>query len=126
MKKNILTKLSSLTLIVTLFTACGYKEVEVYQNGDELLNCNKITTKIADLIDINKDINDRTGFDETSLAAWVFWPPYGLYNEIKGVNAKNRLDERFEYLIVLKNKNGCNLTNKEKMFLRYKGRVYGN
>ena len=108
--------------IVSLFTACTHKEVVLYQDGDELLNCKKLSTQIANIIDINSDINSDTGLENKSIATWILWPPLGGLNQINASIARDKLDNRFKYLIKLKQQNNCNITNKEKYFIKNKGR----
>ncbi len=112
-----------LTLLTTFFTACVPKDVEVYQQGDQLLSCNQITTKIADLIDINYEVNENTGLEIKSIAAWYIFTPLGAYNQFSAFDARNNIDKRFNYLINLKQQYGCELTHREIAFKKYKGRV---
>jgi len=120
MYKNIL--LSSITLLT--FTACSYKQVEVYQKEDQLLNCNKLTTKIADLKDLNSHINKNTGIEEKSLITWIFWPPLGGYNQINASKSRSKIDQRLNYLLELKDRNNCEPTNQEIQFSIDKGRFF--
>ena len=122
MNRYIKTLISTVS-IVSLFTACTHKELALYQDGDEILNCKKLTTKIADIIDINNDINGVTGLEPKSIAAWVIWPIAGGLNQVNASTARDKLDKRFIYLIKLKQKNNCNITIKERSFIKNKGRV---
>lgn len=109
---------------VVLLSGCySHKKVEVYQKEDELLNCPKLTTKIADLIDINDDINRHTGLEVDSLKVWFFSTTLGIYNQYSAFEARNKLDERLKYLLYLKEQNNCSLTHREKVYKRYKGRT---
>lgn len=109
-----------------LFSGCSYKEIEVYQKNDTKLSCEKLSTHIADIIDENDKINETTGLKEKSVLAWIFWPPFGAYNETKAALAKNKLDERFEHLIRLKYKNNCKISLVEKKYMLEKGRLFDN
>ena len=121
-----LKKLISTVSIIGLFTACTHKEVEVYKKGDDLLNCKKLTTQTSDIIDINNEINNNTGLGNRSIASWVLWPPMGGLNQVNASIARDKLDDRFIYLIKLKQKNSCDITNEEKYFMKHKGRVSDN
>ncbi|MEA3353875.1 MAG: hypothetical protein U9Q33_08680 [Campylobacterota bacterium] len=117
--------LISLILLI-LLNGCSYKKFETHNYNDELLDCKKLTTKIADLIDYNGGINSTTGIENKSLVQWIFWPPLGVYNESKAYISKESLDKRFENLINLKQKNNCAITSKEKDFMINKKRIFGN
>lgn len=110
----------------TFLSGCSYKDVEVYQKNDHLLNCQKLSTQIANIIDENDNINENTGLENKSVITWVFWPPLGVYNESKAAIARNKIDERFEHLIRLKYKNNCKISMKEKIYMTNKGRLYNN
>lgn len=112
--------------MITLFSACVPKDVEVYEQGDQLLNCKQLTTKIADLIDTNYKINENTGMEAKSIAAWYIFIPLGGYNQFSASMARDKVDERFAYLTNLKKKNGCKFTHREIAFSKYKGRVSEN
>ncbi|MEA2050289.1 MAG: hypothetical protein U9O56_06130 [Campylobacterota bacterium] len=112
----------SILSISILFVACTHKEVKVHQKGDELLNCSKLTTKIADLIDLNDEINNDTGLENTSLFSWIMFPPIGGYNQVKASMSRDKLDDRFYHLMDLKLKNKCKFTSSEKVFIKDKGR----
>ncbi len=109
-------------LIMSLFTSCTHKDIEVHQDNDAILSCNKLTTQIANLIDINDDINSDTGLENKSIASWILWPPIGGYNQINASFERGKLDKRFIHLMKLKQKNNCNITFKERKFIQDKGR----
>ena len=110
-------------ILFSLFTTgCFYKNIEVYQDNDELLNCPKLTTKISDIIDINDEINSKTGLETTSLITWIIWPPAGGANQFNASSARSKLDNRFVRLMNLKLDNNCKITNKEIKFINNKGR----
>ncbi len=111
------------TTVISLFSACTHKDVEVFQKGDELLNCQKLTTQIADIMDINSDINSDTGLENKSIASWILWPPLGGYNQINASFERDKIDDRFVVLMKLKQKNGCDITLREKRFIKNKGRL---
>lgn len=116
-------KIALLITITLFFTACIPKGVEVYQQGDQLLNCNQLTTEIADLIDNNYDINENTGISLNSVAKWYIFTPLGVYNQFRASGARDTIDERLNYLINLKKENNCTFTYREIAFNMYKGRV---
>lgn len=116
-KKTIL-----LFLPVFILTACIPKDVTVYQQEDELLNCIKLTGKIAELMNTNNEINEHTGLEDTSLALWYISPMGGVINQVKASVARDKIDKRFEYLIELKNRQGCGFTDKEIAFSRLQGK----
>ena len=109
--------------VLFIFTACSPKDVEVYQQEDVLLNCNQLTTKIADLIDTNHEINDVTGIEAKSAVIWIFSTPLGIYNQIDAYDAREHIDKRFYNLINLKKQHNCNISYRELAFAKYKGRA---
>ena len=119
---NKIINLVGILSILFLFNACSSKEVELHQRGDELLNCQKLTTKIANIIDINSDINDKTGLETKSIATWVIWPPLGGLNQVNASFQRGDVDDRFIELMNLKIRNNCKLTISEKSFIKDKGR----
>ena len=119
---NKINKTASLLSISLLFTACTFKDVKVQKQTDGLLNCQKLTTQIADLMDINDDINEETGLEKSSLTIWIMWPPVGLYNQYNAFNARGKIDDRLEHLLRLKLKNRCRTTIAERYYLNTKGR----
>lgn len=122
--KNIFRQFILVFLTALFLSGCySHKKVEIYQKQDELLNCAKLTTKIADLIDINDDINRHTGMEVDSLKIWFFSTTLGLYNQYNAYEARDKLDKRLEYLLFLKKENQCGLTYREKAFIENKGRV---
>ena len=76
MTLNIIKNAGLLFLTALLFIACTPKDVMVYQQEDELLNCRKLTGKLAELMNTNNVINQNTGLEKPSLALWViqFYP----------------------------------------------------
>lgn len=105
-----------------LFSACTPKDVTVYQQEDELLNCRKLTGKIAELININNEVNLNTGLEKPSVALWYFVPLGGVLNQINASENRDRIDERFDYLLKLKERQGCEFTDKERAFAKLKGK----
>ncbi|MEA3316054.1 MAG: hypothetical protein U9Q30_09380 [Campylobacterota bacterium] len=122
MKSNIKNSIFIISTAI-LFNACSYKNIETYQNNDNNLNCNQITTKIADLIDENSKINETTGLEDKSIFTWIIWPVFGTYNQFKASNSRDSVDSRYERLINLKYNQGCELTDKERYFMNNKGRL---
>jgi len=121
MKNNIKNSIFILSTAI-LFNACSYKNIETYQNNDNNLNCNQLTTKIADLIDENSKINETTGLEDKSIFTWIIWPVFGTYNQVKASNSRDSVDNRYERLIKLKYNQGCEITDKERYFMNHKGR----
>ena len=116
-------KIKNLSLYLSMsliFTSCTFKEVDVQKNTDELLSCKKLTTQIADLMDINKDINEETGLAKTSLTLWIVWPPIGAYNQYNAFVARDKIDNRLDHLLQLKYQNRCYVTSKEKYYIKQK------
>ena len=119
-------KIKNLSLYLSMsliFTSCTFKEVDVQKNTDELLSCKKLTTQIADLMDINKDINEETGLAKTSLTLWILWPPIGTYNQYNAFMARDKIDNRLDHLLNLKSINSCKVTSKERYYIDNKGRL---
>lgn len=123
--KKLSTYIATLT-IASLFTACTHKNVEIVKNNDETLNCKKLTTQIANVMDINSEINKNTGLENKSIATWILWPPLGGINQVNASIARDKIDSRFNYLIKLKEKNKCKITIKERYYMKYKGRFSEN
>ena len=121
MRKLIKLSIISFSLGIA-FNGCSYKEVEVRKQTDELLNCQKLTTQIADLMDINKDINSKTGVETSALTSWILWPPIGAYNQYKAYNSRDKIDKRLKYLLMLKYQHKCRITNSERYYMKHKGR----
>jgi hypothetical protein len=117
LKNTILIIFSALLLI-----ACTPKDVTVYQQEDELLNCRKLTGKIAELINTNSEINQNTGLEKTSLALWYINPIAGVVNQVNASEGRNKIDDRFSYLIKLKKRQNCDFTDKEQEFAELKGK----
>jgi len=116
-------KNSGLVLLTTLLlTACTSKDVIVYQQEDELLNCNKLTGKIAELINTNHEVNQNTGLEKPSLAIWYLLPAAGIINQVDASKSRDKIDERFNYLIKLKQRQNCAFTDKEIAFSKLKGK----
>ncbi len=118
-----LYKISFIVSLSFLINGCTFKEVEVIKHTDKLLSCEKLSTQIADLMDINNDINEETGLKKLSLTAWIIWPPIGVYNQYNAYMARDKIDDRLDHLIELKYKYRCNITPKERYYMRYKGRL---
>ena len=116
-KKNILIFLS-----IFIFAACVPKDVEVYQQEDELLNCIKLTGKLAELMNTNNEINEHTGIEDTSLILWYFSPLGGVLNQVKASEGRDKIDDRFAYLVKLKHRQGCGFTDKEIAFSKLQGK----
>ncbi|MEA3553398.1 MAG: hypothetical protein U9R39_03220 [Campylobacterota bacterium] len=116
-------KIIFLSIIIIFFSACVPKDVEVYEQNDQLLNCNQLTTEIADLIDANTDINDTTGLSAESIAKWYIYVPLGGYNQYRASTARDSIDERLKYLISLKKQQNCTFSHREIAFNKYKGRA---
>jgi hypothetical protein len=121
-KNNIRYTIVSI-LIGIFLNGCSFKEVDVQKHTDELLNCEKLTTQIADLMDINKEINNGTGLTKSSLATWIFWPPAGVYNQYSAYVSRDKLDDRLEHLLRLKYQNNCYITYKERYYIKHKDRL---
>jgi len=119
---NIIKKTILFFLPIFIFTACIPKDVEVYQQEDELLNCIKLTGKLAELMNTNNEINDHTGMENSSLVLWYFSPPVGVINQVRASEGRDKIDERFDYLVKLKYRQGCKFTDKEIAFSKLQGK----
>lgn len=122
MSLNIMRNTGLIFFSTLLFTACTPKDVTVYQQEDELLNCQKLTGKIAELMNINSEINQNTGLEKSSLALWYLLPPAGVVNQIDASVGRDKIDNRFNYLLELKERQGCEFTDKERAFAKIKGK----
>ena len=105
-----------------IFTSCASKDVIVYQQEDELLNCKKLTGKLAELMNTNHEVNQNTGLEKPSLALWYLLPPAGVINQIDASTSRDKIDARFNYLIELKQRQNCEFTDKEIAFSKLKGK----
>ena len=123
---SIIKKTILLFLPIFILTACIPKDVEVYQQEDELLNCIKLTGKLAELMNTNNEINENTGLEDRSLFLWYLSPLGGVINQVQASEGRDKVDERFDYLVKLKHRQGCGFTDKEIAFskLQGKGRFY--
>lgn len=119
---NIIKNAGMICLSILLFTACTPKDVTVYQQEDELLNCKKLTGKIAKLMYTNQQINENTGLEKSSLAMWYLFPPAGVVNQIDASVGRDKIDDRFNYLLELKERQNCEFTDKERAFAKLKGK----
>lgn len=119
---NIIKNAGMISLSILLFTACTPKDVTVYQQEDELLNCKKLTGKIAELMYTNQQINENTGLEKSSLAMWYLFPPAGVVNQIDASVGRDKIDDRFNYLLELKERQNCEFTDKERAFAKLKGK----
>lgn len=119
---NIIKNAGMICLSILLFTACTPKDVTVYQQEDELLNCKKLTGKIAELMYTNQQINENTGLEKSSLAMWYLFPPAGVVNQIDASVGRDKIDDRFNYLLELKERQNCEFTDKERAFAKLKGK----
>lgn len=119
---NIIKKTGLIFLSMILFSACTPKDVTVYQQEDELLNCRKLTGKLAELMNTNSEINQNTGLAKSSLGLWIFHPIVGVLNQIDASEGRGKIDNRFEYLLKLKERQGCEFTDKEREFAKLKGK----
>ena len=119
---NIIKKTGLIFLSALLFIACTPKDVTVYQQEDELLNCRKLTGKIAELMNTNSEINQNTGLEKTSLALWYIFLPAGVVNQIDASVGRDKIDNRFTYLIKLKYRQNCEFTDKEIEFSKLQGK----
>ena len=122
MRLSILKQIILVFFTALIFTACTPKDVTVYQQEDELLNCRKLTGKIAELMYTNSEINANTGLEKTSLALWYFYPIAGVVNQIDASVGRDKIDDRFIYLLKLKKRQGCSFTDKEIEFSKLKGK----
>ena len=122
MKTNLLKNGTLVVLSALLFSACTPKDVTVYQQEDELLNCRKLTAKIAELMYTNSEINANTGLEKPSLALWYLFPPAGVVNQVDASVGRDKIDNRFLYLLQLKERQGCEFTDKERAFAQLKGK----
>jgi len=122
MSFNIIKNTGLIFLSILLFTACTPKDVTVYQQEDELLNCRKLTGKIAELMNTNSEINENTGLAKSSLGLWIFHPIVGALNQIDASEGRGKIDNRFNYLLKLKERQGCEFTDKERAFAKLKGK----
>ena len=119
---NTIKKIGFVLLSVIVFTSCTPKDVVVYQQEDELLNCRKLTGKIAELMNTNSEINQNTGLEKPSLALWYLFPPAGVVNQIDASVGRDKIDNRFQYLLELKERQGCEFTDKERAFAQLQGK----
>jgi len=122
MSLNIIKNTGLIIFSALLFTACTPKDVTVYQQEDELLNCRKLTGKIAELMNTNNEINKNTGLEKSSLALWYLFPPAGVINQVDASVGRGKVDNRFNYLLELKERQGCEFTDKERAFAKLKGK----
>jgi hypothetical protein len=122
MKTNLLKNIGLCFLAATFFTACTPKDVTVYQQEDQLLNCKKLTAKLAELMHINSEVNENTGLEKSSLSLWVVHPVAGALNQIDASTARDKIDERFLYLLELKQRQNCRYTDKEIAFSKLQGK----
>ena len=122
MSLNIHKQIGLLCLTGLFFTACTPKDVTVYQQEDELLNCRKLTGKLAELMNTNNEINQNTGLEKSSLALWYLFLPAGVVNQVDASVGRDKIDDRFNYLIKLKSRHNCQFTDKEIAFSKLKGK----
>jgi hypothetical protein len=122
MNLNIIKNTGFILLSALVFVACTPKDVTVYQQEDELLNCRKLTGKIAELIHTNGEINQNTGLEKTSIVLWVIHPIAGAVNQINASKGRDNIDSRFQYLLELKEKQNCVFTDKERAFAKLQGK----
>ena len=109
-------------MVTLFFTACTPKDVTVYQQEDELLNCLKLTGKLAELMNTNSQINQNTGLEKSSLALWAINPIVGVVNQVDASTGRDKIDDRFNYLVKLKLRQNCQFTDKEIAFSKLKGK----
>ena len=119
---NIIKNTILVLLSMLIFTACTPKDVTVYQQEDELLNCRKLTGKIAELMNTNAVMNQNTGLEDTSMVLWYFSPLGGVINQIKASKGRDKIDSRFDYLLKLKERQDCEFTDKEIEFSKLQGK----
>jgi hypothetical protein len=122
MKLNLLKTIAMVTVVGTFFTACTPKDVTVYQQEDQLLNCKKLTAKLAELMHTNSEVNENTGLEKSSLSLWLIHPVAGALNQIDASSARDKIDERFLYLLKLKQRQNCSFTDKEIAFSKLQGK----
>lgn len=122
MQLTTIKKTGLLFLSALFFTACTPKDVVVYQQEDELLNCRKLTGKIAELMNTNEEINKKTGLEKPSLILWYFFPAGGVINQVDASVGRDKIDNRFNYLIKLKVRQNCDFTDKEIEFSKLNGK----
>jgi len=122
MKSKVIKNLSLILLSGILFTACTPKDVTVYQQEDQLLNCKKLTAKLAELMNTNSEINQNTGLEKPSIALWAINPVVGVINQVDASTGRDKVDERFLYLLKLKQRQKCTFTDKEMAFSKLKGK----
>lgn len=122
MSLKIIKNSGLLLFSILLLTACTPKDVTIYQQEDELLNCKKLTGKIAELMNTNNEINKNTGLEKSSLALWSLFPPVGVVNQIYASEGRTKIDRRFEYLLILKERQSCKFTDKEREFIKINGK----
>jgi hypothetical protein len=121
-KKTLLTSL----FFIIFFSGCTHKDVHIYEQEDERLTCEKLTKEISDVIDVNYDINSKTGLETRSVFTWILWPVLGAANQTNASIARDKVDERFYRLVKLKKINHCRFTDREFYFMRHKGRLSDN
>jgi len=80
---------------IKYFNGCITRNVEVYQQGDQLLSCNQLSSKTADLIDMKYILDDETELN---------------------------IHERFNYLLNLKKRFNCTISHREIAFTQRKNK----
>ncbi len=122
MKIITLKNITGLVLVSIFFTACTPKDVTVYQQEDQLLNCKKLTSKLAELMNVNSEINQNTGLEKSSLALWAIHPVAGVINQVDASTGRDKVDNRFIYLLKLKQRQNCQYTDKEIELAKFQGK----
>ena len=101
--KNIALILVSFLMV----TACTHKKVSVTQVDDQTKSCTQIASEIAQMEELENDIDGKTGLSGRNVGmALLFWPGI-IVNEMNAEDARDRASDRKANLIRIYNDKSC-------------------
>lgn len=101
-------KKTTLVLALTLFSVgCTHTQVLVKDSTDAQLTCTEIATQTADVKNILRDIDDKTGFSGRNVAMGVLFWPGVIVNQMNAGDARKAATERLTVLVELSEKKNC-------------------
>lgn len=102
MKKIILT-----LAVFVLVTGCTHQKVDVSQVDDRNKTCEQIKTELSQLDEMEKDIDEKTGFSGRNVGmALLFWPGI-IVNEMNADDAEDRIRDRKNRLVQIYSDKSC-------------------
>jgi len=100
-------KLFLLATLTFMVSACTHSKIDVTEIDDTTKSCQQLKSELSQLDEMDRDIDEKTGFSGRNIGmALVFWPGI-LVNEMNANDAEERIRDRKKHLVRIYNDNNC-------------------